>query len=97
MEILTIAGKYIAEDRAITHGDARTNLTTIAALWQTYLDTRHPSPLTPADVAVLMVLLKVARQSTNPEHLDNYLDIVGWGSLAGEMQTETVPRRDEAS
>ena len=41
--------------------------------------------LTPVDVGAMMILLKLARAAANPGHADNWVDVAGWGALAGEL------------
>ena len=43
-EILDTAKKYVTKDRAATHGDMESNLTTIAKLWSVYLETKEIKP-----------------------------------------------------
>ena len=80
-EILRTANEYITKDRASTHGEAENNFTNISRLWSAYLN----HPVTPQDVAILMVLLKVVRFKGNPSHVDNAIDMCGYSALAGEI------------
>jgi hypothetical protein len=80
-EILKIANQYITKDRQQTHGEAEHNFDNIARLWSAYLN----HPITPQDVAILMVLLKVVRFKGNPTHVDNAIDMCGYSALAGEI------------
>ena len=85
-EILALADKYITKDRAATHGDAEDSFAQIWRLWSEYLDC-EPDFITAKDVAILMVLFKVARFRKNPGHADNAIDMAGYAALAGEMGT----------
>ena len=85
IEVLDIAGKLVAEDRAITHGDAHANFTAIAGAWQAYLGGR--AEITPADVAAMMIILKMCRARNNANHLDSWLDAAGYASLGGELSS----------
>ena len=80
-EILKTANEYITKDRQATHGNAENNFAFIARLWSAYTEL----PITPQDVAMMMVLLKVARFKGNPSHTDNAIDLCGYAALAGEM------------
>ena len=40
------------------------------------------------DVAMLMVLVKIARTKSSPEHSDNYVDMAGYSALASELGKE---------
>jgi hypothetical protein len=80
-KILEIANNYITIDRQATHGQAEDNFKDISRLWSGYLDIE----IHPKDVAMMMVLLKVIRFKKNPGHIDNAIDLCGYGALAGEM------------
>ena len=43
-----------------------------------------PDDLTPVDVAMMLVLVKVARSIETPKD-DSFVDIAGYAALAGEM------------
>ena len=51
------------------------------ALWSAYLGT----PITARDVALMMVLLKVARTKTGAFNLDDYVDAAGYAGIAVEV------------
>ena len=88
-EILDTAKQLVNVDRANEHGDMEDNLTTIGELWGIYLE-RHVDP---SDVAMMMSLVKIARQKSNPKNLDNYIDLAGYASCAGELSAErTQPK-----
>ena len=55
----------------------------IAALWSAYLNYQ----LTAHDVAILMVLLKVARIMGKTFNADNYVDVAGYAGIAAELAT----------
>lgn len=82
-DILFTASDYISRDRNATHGDAEKNFGLIAAYWSAHLDTT----VTPADVAVMMTLLKLARIKSNPAHGDNWIDGAGYLACGGEIAT----------
>jgi hypothetical protein len=79
--ILRAAEHTITKDRQDQYGDAENSFATIAKFWSTYLGTR----LTEFDVSMMMVLMKVARARSNPNHTDNLVDIAGYAALASEM------------
>ena len=37
------------------------------------------------DVAVMMALLKIARISENPQHMDSWVDLAGYAACGGEI------------
>jgi len=52
----------------------------IARYWSNHLDAQ----ITPADVGIMMTLLKIARMKGNPNHKDNYVDGAGYLACAAE-------------
>ena len=84
-EILDTAREYVTPDRAATHGDAERNFNLIADYWTAYLDLNRQ--ISASDVAVMMTLLKIARISANPHHLDNWVDGCGYMACGGEIAT----------
>ena len=80
-EILDTAKQYVTVDRAATHGNgAEDSFQTIADFWSAYLG----RSVSTSDVCAMMCLLKLARIQGNPEHIDSWVDLAGYGSLGGE-------------
>lgn len=82
-EILDTAKQYVTQDRAAQHGDAEDNFRRIAALWNAYLEPE--AFITAEDVAAMMALLKIARLSGNPKHMDSWVDGCGYLACGGEI------------
>lgn len=82
VEVLREAERLIVGYRAEDYGDARVNHNRIAALWRAYLEVGKQ--ITAADVAVMMLLLKVARTQHTPKR-DSFVDMIGYAALAAEM------------
>jgi hypothetical protein len=85
-------GEILDEAKRLTHGDRNknygsplTNHTRIAALWSVWLET----PVTPAQAAMCLALVKVARLIETPDHLDSFIDGAAYFSIAGEIETES--------
>src|SRR5574341_1863066 len=68
--------------RQATHGSPLQNHRNIAALWSGYLG----AFITPAQVAVMMVLLKIARTKSNPNVKDHWDDAAAYIAIAAECQ-----------
>jgi hypothetical protein len=68
-------------DRPDTHGEPEDSFDRIAVMWEAYLDTT----VSAADVANLMVLLKVARNAEGHYHEDNYTDIAGYAENGARL------------
>lgn len=73
--------KIVTGDRARTHGDVVDNHQNIARLWSAYLQ----RDVTADQVAIMMVLLKVARTQLGALNRDDYVDMIGYGAVAGEI------------
>lgn len=78
------AGKIVRGSREDTYGPAERNLSRIAELWSSYLD----HPITSRNVAVMMILLKAARDAHKTKH-DNMVDICGYAYLADILDKES--------
>jgi hypothetical protein len=80
-EILSIAESLINGPRAKDYGDAAENFQRIAELWQPILGT----DITPEQVALCLVQLKVSRLITAPDHQDSWIDACGYLALGCEI------------
>ena len=75
------AKDIVYTDREKTHGNKKINHYNIAKMWSAYLD----FDISGRDVALMMVLLKVARTKAGSHNTDDYVDMVGYSSIAGEL------------
>ena len=83
-EILKEANNLIGGNRNDDYGDKLTNHQNIAALWSIFLR----KTITPHDVAMCMVLVKVARLM-HAHKKDSYLDLAAYAAIAGEIEART--------
>lgn len=90
-QILEQAKQTICHDRNDQYGEPEDNFRKIAELWTTYLGPKLPRALNSEDVANMMILFKVARNSANSKD-DNWIDIAGYAACGGEVSGE---RADE--
>lgn len=90
-DILDNAKTIINGERQGTYGNAEDNFASIAAFWSTYLNT----PIDSTDVANMMILMKVARNSSGVYKDDNYIDICGYAALGGEIAAR--PSKNEVT
>ena len=81
-EILDTAIKTVCEDRQDSYGKPEDNFAIIAGLWSGYLG---DVLLKAEDVAIMMILLKIARIQTGKYKPDNYIDIAGYAACAAEV------------
>lgn len=72
--------ELVEGQRAIDYGDKTLNHQNIARLWTAFLDV----DISPHDVAICMLLVKVARLK-NMCTDDCYVDIAGYAGIAGEI------------
>lgn len=83
-EILKSAESIINGDRQGTYGKPENSFAVISQLWTAYLGRE----ITSADVANMMILMKVARNSSGVYKDDNWIDICGYAALGGEVQSK---------
>lgn len=76
--ILLDALRTINGERQNDYGDPEDSFNVIARLWSVYLDTE----IMPANVAHMMILLKIAR---GMRKRDNWIDIAGYAALGYEL------------
>lgn len=81
LEILEAAKDQVSGKRVNDYGKPEDNFGTIADLWSLYLDT----PIKTSDVAIMMILLKVARIKNGGGSGDSFVDIAGYAACAGEI------------
>jgi len=100
--ILDIAAELVQGDRNKTYKHPNENFRNIKEFWNTYflaingrddsaqVDSRndgYPTKINEFDVAMLMVLMKVARLATNNTHRDSLIDIAGYARCAERVLT----------
>ena len=78
--ILEEAVQIIA-DRRVTYGDPAASMAMVAARWSITLG----HPVTPAEVMLCMIDLKLARLAHDPAHPDSIVDIIGYAALLPEV------------
>lgn len=80
--------KAAVADRGVNYGSPEDNFTRIAALWSTHLTNRREDPvstITPADVAIMLAMVKIARLQNDPTHQDSWVDIAGYAACGAEV------------
>lgn len=91
-EYLQKAEQTICRDRQNIHGAPEDTHALIAEYWSVYLsgEAREQIVVDAADVAMMMVLFKIARMQANPRHADNVVDGIGYFAIAGEIVDSTL-------
>lgn len=85
-EMLHYAAGLVSGDRAKNYGDKAQNHERIAALWRMWLAQRgKPSDVGAYDVAMMMILVKIARLMHSPGHADSHTDIAGYAAICEEI------------
>ena len=80
-----------AVDRQKDYGDKTENHNNIARLWSVYLDTKIEAH----DVAIMMVLLKIARTKLGKVSKDTYIDMAAYSAIAGEIKFKEDMKESE--
>jgi hypothetical protein len=71
----------VLETRAKAYGSATTSFAAVAARWSLTLG----RPVTPAEVALCMIDLKLVRLAHDPSHHDSLIDVIGYAALLPEV------------
>ncbi|MEC5291548.1 MULTISPECIES: DUF6378 domain-containing protein [unclassified Aurantimonas] len=93
------AAKAAVADRGLNYGKPEDNFRRIAELWSTHIKNRYAQTtndygndmstwdgmLDPSDVALMMVLMKIARLENEPTHQDSIVDMAGYAACLGEI------------
>lgn len=81
--ILRTAELMVTGNREEDYGTPEDNFNKIANLWNAAFGTKFGAP----DVALAMILVKVARQSTGNGSEDTWVDIAGYAACGGEIDS----------
>ena len=76
----------VVSDRGASYGDARANMADTAKRWSGVIG----APVTPAQVALCMIELKLSRlrEGLTPDSLDSITDIAGYAAIIAELITD---------
>ena len=80
--ILNRASVLVQGQREKDYGDKKENHNNIAKLWSAYLGIS----VTAHDVALMMVLFKMARTKLGQVSRDTYIDMSAYSAIAGEIK-----------
>lgn len=85
-------------DRQLNYGKPEDNFNRIAQLQKVYRDLKINKDMhTPTDVALEMILMKVARLMNNPKHMDSAVDIIGYALCLIDIITESNTTSDDTA
>jgi hypothetical protein len=79
-QMIQYAASVIAE-RGAAYGDAAASMSMVAARWSLTLG----YTVTPAQVVLCMIDLKLARLVHDPKHRDSAADVIGYAALLPEV------------
>lgn len=89
-DLLTKTQEILA-DRQIDYGNSNEMLETIARYWTNYLYQQFKYDknivINSNDVAIMMILMKIAREGYNPKQ-DNRIDIAGYTYILDKLSKE---------
>ena len=81
--VLSEAEKCVCGEREQDYGEPEDSFKKIGTFWTAYLN--YAVKIDAEDVAAMMALLKIARISENPQHMDSWVDLAGYAACGGEI------------
>ncbi len=84
--------KNTLEERAEMYGSPEDSFERIGKMWAAYRGEEY----TPKDVAIMMILMKAAREAFQHKR-DNFVDIIGYAAHAGNFSDNELKAEDEAT
>lgn len=90
---LEAALQYVTHDRNLDNGDPEDNFKRIAELWTYWLREKYGAKfsVSPTDVAMMSLMIKIARLLETETKHDNWIDIAGYAACGAE--TASVEKR----
>jgi hypothetical protein len=90
-KLLRKAAQIVEGQRDEQYGSPEDSFNAVAVHWNRYLESAN-EPLQAGDVAVMMILLKIARLETGGlKQTDTWLDIAGYAACGFETQHLDAP------
>ena len=71
----------VVAERGRAYGNAAVSMDKVAQRWSLTLG----RPVTPAEVVLCLIDLKLARLAHDPKHLDSAVDVAGYAALLPEV------------
>lgn len=81
--VLREAEKCVCGHREQDYGTPEDSFQKIGNFWTAYLN--YAAKIDAEDVASMMALLKIARISENPQHMDSWVDLAGYAACGAEI------------
>ena len=80
-EMMLRQAANVVANRRRAYGDPATSMAVVARRWSITLG----QTITPAQVALCLIYLKLARLAHDPSHLDSMVDIAGYAAVLREV------------
>ena len=80
-EMLLGQATAVVANRRESYGEPRAGMEAIAKRWSMTLG----APITPAQVVLCLIDMKLARLAHDPAHLDSLVDVAGYAALLREV------------
>jgi len=80
-KILDAASVRVCGERNKNYGEPENNFGLIAKLWSDYKGVK----ISPVDVCMMMILLKIARIRTGKDTRDSFIDLAGYAACGGDI------------
>jgi hypothetical protein len=71
----------VVGERRTLYGDPRRSMEVVARRWSITLG----HPVTPAQVVLCLIDLKLARLARDPHHVDSIVDVAGYAAVLAEV------------
>lgn len=84
-KLLEEAIRITTVSRNLEYGVPENSFQLIANYWNVYLNSKYGITLSATDVPLMMVLMKMARLTTNPQHRDSAVDVAGYMGCLAEL------------
>lgn len=88
------AAETVEENRKV-YGSPLDSFRRIAELWNTFLkEFDKDEELLPGEVALMMILFKIARLQESPDHRDSLVDIIGYVECYAEIMKIEIEEKE---
>lgn len=84
-ELLETAKNIVNGARQNNYGSPENCFQTIADFWNMYIINKKSCLVSPKDVAVMMILMKISRLCNDINHEDSWIDIAGYAANGVEV------------
>jgi len=90
-KILDAARARVCGERNKNYGEPENNFGLIAKLWSDYKGVK----ISPVDVCMMMILLKIARIRAGTDTRDSFIDLAGYAACGGDIAEKKAQGKHE--